>query len=707
MADNKKKKAASQPAKPAPKKAPAKAGKVADKKVAAKSAKTTASAKVAVKPASVVKNKPAKSVAKSAPVAKSASKPTKPASAKSVAKSAPAKPTPSVKKPAKKSLAAPARDRKAAERDAVVVEEIALPDGEGVKLTEEMLVNLLAKLKGRDHVAYTELSKILSPSIVAGQEIDVVLARLSGVGIVAIDDSEDAAVDDIEPTDEEEEGEAFDPTAEVATLSPELLANDDAGDINDPVRMYLAEMGGIPLLTREQEIQHAAGIELYSKRFRRRVMETPLAIEYVERARRLVEENREGLDRMLRNNTPAGMGKNDILSRLPGHVATLTALRQRIGVLWQKINATPDLSARDREKLLAELKTRQRRSAMLIEELGFRSERIMPLKRYIEELAAESARLEKDRKRWREQRELSEIDKRRWRRAEERLAEIAEIVQEPLPNLRLRARLMDERYEQYRVAKKKLANGNLRLVVSIAKKYRHRGLSFIDLIQEGNTGLMKAVEKYEYRRGYKFSTYATWWIRQAITRAIADQSRTIRIPVHMIETMSRLRRITRSLVQRMGREPTVEEIAKEADIPVPEAKRVLKISKRPISLDKPIGQGSDAEDTHFGDFIEDQSVDSPINIASRDMLKDRIRNVLETLTFREREIIKLRYGIGLGGDEDYTYTLEEVGRKFNVTRERVRQIEAKALKKLQHPVRARGLMGFVDEIDARTAAKHA
>ncbi len=205
---------------------------------------------------------------------------------------------------------------------------------------------------------------------------------------------------------------------------------------------------------------------------------------------------------------------------------------------------------------------------------------------------------------------------------------------------------------------------------------------------------MKAVEKYEYRRGYKFSTYATWWIRQAITRAIADQARTIRIPVHMIETMSRLRRITRFLVQKIGREPTVDEIAKEADIPVAEARRVLRISKHPISLDRPVGQG-ESEDTHFGDFIEDTSVDSPINIASYDMLKDKIDHVLESLTFREREIIKLRYGIG----DDYTYTLEEVGRKFNVTRERVRQIEAKALKKLQHPVRCRKLMGFLDSVD--------
>ena len=270
---------------------------------------------------------------------------------------------------------------------------------------------------------------------------------------------------------------------------------------------------------------------------------------------------------------------------------------------------------------------------------------------------------------------------------------LQELVMETPKQLEKRLNILDKVFTQYESTKRLLSSANLRLVVSIAKKYRNRGLSFLDLIQEGNTGLMRAVDKYEYRRGYKFSTYATWWIRQAITRAIADHARTIRIPVHMIETMSRLRTAGKVLHQRLGREPTIEEIAEEAKMSVNETRRVLKISKHPISLDRPIGE---SDDSYFGDFIEDDEVDSPVASATQEMLKDRIDSVLKTLSYREREIIKLRYGIGDG----YTYTLEEVGRIFKVTRERVRQVEAKAIRKLQHPVRARKLEGFLDHKSA-------
>src|SRR5437764_1473660 len=272
---------------------------------------------------------------------------------------------------------------------------------------------------------------------------------------------------------------------------------------------------------------------------------------------------------------------------------------------------------------------------------------------------------------------------------EKELKDLMLMTLETPESLRRRVEAMNSRFKEYEQAKRELSGGNLRLVVSIAKKCRNRGLSFLDLIQEGNTGLMRAVDKYEYRRGYKFSTYATWWIRQAITRAIADQARTIRIPVHMIETMSKLRNVSKKLLQEKGREPTIEETAKAANISVEETRRVMKISRHPISLDRPVGE---SEDSYFGDFIEDEAAESPINAATQEMLKDKIDQVLKTLTYREREIIKLRYGLGDG----YTYTLEEVGRIFKVTRERVRQIEAKAVRKLQHPVRSRQLEGFLE-----------
>jgi RNA polymerase primary sigma factor len=262
-------------------------------------------------------------------------------------------------------------------------------------------------------------------------------------------------------------------------------------------------------------------------------------------------------------------------------------------------------------------------------------------------------------------------------------------IQETPVSLRNRVRILKHVYSEYQQAKRELSEGNLRLVVSIAKKYRNRGLSFLDLIQEGNAGLMRAVDKFEYRRGFKFCTYATWWIRQAITRAVADQSRTIRIPVHMVETMSRVRNVSRQLLQELGREPTIEETARRAKTTVDEARRVLAMSRYPISLDRPVGN---SEDSHFGDLLPDGGAESPASGASQEMLRSRISRVLKTLSYREREIIKLRYGLGDG----YSYTLEEVGHIFKVTRERIRQIEAKAVRKLQQPSRSQELVGFLD-----------
>ncbi len=445
-------------------------------------------------------------------------------------------------------------------------------------------------------------------------------------------------------------------------------------------------MGEIPLLKREEELALAKQIELTRSRFRKLIFSSEVGI--VE-AIRIFEEVLAGnlaFDRTLKVNSAIENGKQRAQARLPVNLETLKKLHDRHGKLWVKLRGakTPE----KRKPIALELAASRKRACLLIEELHIQIKPVRKIKDRIDELYSEIRRLRAQRKRVDDPEKLSDI--------ELRLLELQEVVREPFesppmqPNFIARHRHMSTRCYQYEQAKRQLSGGNLRLVVSIAKKYRNRGLTFLDLIQEGNTGLMKAVEKYEYRRGFKFSTYATWWIRQAITRSIADQARTIRIPVHMIETMSKLRNVEKKLVQKLGRDPTPEEISESLGLSVEETRRVMKISKPPISLDRPIGE---SDDGFFGDFIEDKSAESPVTAATHEMLKDKLESVLETLTFREREIVKLRYGIGDGN----TYTLEEVGRIFKVTRERVRQIEAKAVRKLQHPVRSRLLEGFLEE----------
>ena len=454
--------------------------------------------------------------------------------------------------------------------------------------------------------------------------------------------------------------------------------------IDDPVRMYLTQMGEIPLLTRDEEISLSKKIEITRKRYRHRVLECGIGIEAAIRILNEVARGDQAFDRTLRIGTADPVDKDDLQNRMPVNLRTLEKLlqtmRRGMAILRDKSTKKAERELVEKEMLSGKLK-----ALKLLEEVSIQTKKIRPIHEEVLEVGQEvrdlRRRIRDLKRRSGEQEEIAEC--------EERLGEIEGLALETLDEYVERCDDIRYRFGEYEEAKRKLSSGNLRLVVSIAKKYRNRGLTFLDLIQEGNTGLMKAVEKYEYRRGYKFSTYATWWIRQAITRSIADQARTIRIPVHMIETMSKIRNVTKKLIQKMGREPTIDEIATASGISVDETKRVMKISKHPISLDRPIG---DSDDSYFGDFIEDEHAESPVNAATHEMLKDKIDQVLQTLTFREREIIKLRYGIGDG----YTYTLEEVGKIFKVTRERVRQIEAKAVRKLQHPVRARKLEGFLE-----------
>jgi RNA polymerase primary sigma factor len=467
---------------------------------------------------------------------------------------------------------------------------------------------------------------------------------------------------------------------------------DKSRRIDDPVRMYLTQMGEIPLLTREQEISLAKKIEITRKRFRRHLLESDYALKQSIDILKKVNCGDLPFDRTIKVSVTEGLEKNQILGRMPHNLRTLEILRDR-SIEDFELVITPGTAASEIKAAQHRLAGRRRKMVTLLEELSLRTQRLQPTMRRLEQISNRMDHLQ------RQIDGMRHLKSARDERAnlQKELHDLMQMTLETPDSLRQRLEDVRERFGAYEQAMRELSGGNLRLVVSIAKKYRNRGLSFLDLIQEGNTGLMRAVDKYEYRRGYKFSTYATWWIRQAITRAIADQARTIRIPVHMIETMSKLRKVSKRLLQEKGREPTIEETAEAAGVSLEETRRVLKISRHPISLDRPVGE---SEDSYFGDFIEDDSTESPVNSATQEMLKDKIDVVLKTLTYREREIIKLRYGLGDG----YTYTLEEVGRIFKVTRERVRQIEAKAVRKLQHPVRSKQLKGFLDTLAAATVA---
>ncbi len=456
--------------------------------------------------------------------------------------------------------------------------------------------------------------------------------------------------------------------------------------IDDPIRMYLTQMGSIPLLTREEEIRLAKKIEMSRYIFRRMVLESEYCASQAVEILQQVHEGTLPFDRTMRISTAESNAKERIASRIPYNLGTIRIKLEQNAKLWSQLDSG-DLTEDRIESIRQKMWANRRRISTLIEECCLRTGRIQPLMRKLnsvnrkcEELGRLIERAEKNPERY----EAEDTQVQR-----EELSGLQNLVLENPIDLGKRVRSIGQIFVEHELAKRALSGGNLRLVVSIAKKYRNRGLPFLDIIQEGNTGLMRAVDKYEYKRGYKFSTYATWWIRQAITRAIADHARTIRVPVHMIETMSKLRNIQKHLLQELGHEPNHDEIAAKAKMPVEEVKRVLKISRHPISLDRPVGE---SEDSHFGDFIEDERQEAPSISAASEMLRTRINDVLKTLTYREREILKLRYGIGDG----YTYTLEEVGRIFKVTRERVRQVESKALRKLQHPVRRQRLTSFME-----------
>jgi RNA polymerase primary sigma factor len=548
-----------------------------------------------------------------------------------------------------------------------------------VKHMEKDLQALVVKGKSQGYLTYDDVNDYLPDQDVTPERLDNLLMALDELGIELLDQ---APVVPGQP-----QLKIFPPVKEDDGPSLVLKPDEMEKKLNsDPIRLYLAQMSQIPLLDRAEEISLAKKIEVTRKRFRRTLLSCDYAMRATVQVLTQVYKGQLPFDRTIKVSLTEALTKEQILARMPHNLATMEHLldlnRRDFAQLIRK-STTPAERAEARKLFLR----RRRKCLQLVEELSLRSRRIHPLMKQLEEFAERMGEIRV---------RLAKIKRdpaRRDQRADlkRELRDLMLMTLESPKSLGERCVTFRKQFVEYEAAKRQLSSGNLRLVVSIAKKYRNRGLTFLDLIQEGNTGLMRAVDKYEYRRGFKFSTYATWWIRQAITRAIADQARTIRIPVHMIDVLSKLRNIQKRLLQELGREGTTEEISDLCGLPVEEVKRVLDIGRHPVSLDRPVG---DSEDASFGEFIEDSSSDNPVHSANHVILRQKIEGLLKTLTWREREIIRLRYGL----QDGYTYTLEEVGRIFKVTRERVRQIEAKAVRKLQHPVRSKHLEGFLKQL---------
>jgi len=564
---------------------------------------------------------------------------------------------------------------------------------------DDVMERLLELGGDKKYLTFDDLNRELPDNVVSPDDIEDVLQKLEGSNI-PVADSDERLLEQAAAVASDDEDEALDEDIEL-DLSAGALEK-----TNDPVRLYLREMGVVPLLTREGEVAIAKRIERGQLKTQKAISRSPIAVKELLKIGEELEAVTTSIREIVNFSEQAELtGDEDKAEEYRAWtiegVQNIRRLFKAGLKEWEKLKAEQKLTRGKKSRKVMRLRRKVARTRLEIaQEIGRLNlterarQRLINAIRAVQkevreadrEIEAFTEKLTKKRIRLDDQKEF----KRRISAARKRLPLIEATHYIPPVEVKRSLQAIVVGEQQTGQAKRELVEANLRLVVSIAKKYTNRGLQFLDLIQEGNIGLMKAVDKFEWRRGYKFSTYATWWIRQAITRAIADQARTIRIPVHMIETINKLIRTSRALVQELGREPTSEEIAKKMDIPVSKVRKVLKIAQEPISLETPIGE---EEDSHLGDFIEDKSILNPADAVVASNLREITDEVLATLTPREEKVIKMRFGLGTSGSE---HTLEEVGQHFAVTRERIRQIEAKALRKLRHPSRSRKLKAFLD-----------